>query len=453
MKQLYIILILLTSFITAEAQQKSFSDYEPKLDTALKKYGKSSHYQYLKDLVTHFKTAKKLNAKHLTKDVVGIALFLDNGNSNLDLFPAVYTYDNDKVDISALRSSITKMPSDEMKEYADAFLNNRRDIGKSKIFQSLLTDHPKAESTYTELTNEYKVFSPADVSFIRGNDDWMYAVSFGNKGIIIYAFKLSLAGEEISGKKVVEKIRQEKEDELTTFLEKHPFAHYSDDHNIYSYVKRLRESSPFSKDKEFLKNTESYEQRIKRDSLIHHIGMFSYLLKLKFPKELLEGGAENIDLYGLKHFSAHTLGDYYFSKQDYNQAIEYYKKAVFDFPNSSDSRVCSDVENSLLSISKSYRQLNKMDDAYASLLGAVYSCGTISNAEEKQFNSYIATDTTDKDQLKKDIDQSLLTIKNLKNNYYSFTFRNKTSFFYGKDEFVKNITRHMTTTHFYKSLK
>ncbi|SFN78753.1 hypothetical protein SAMN05421594_4218 [Chryseobacterium oleae] len=453
MKQLYIILMLLTCFITTDAQQKSFSDYEHQLDTALKNYSKSPNYQYLKDLVTYFKAAKKLNAKHLTKDVVGIAVFLDNGNSHLDLFPAVYTYDNDKVDISALRSSITKMPSDEMKEYADAFLNNRRDIGKSKIFQSLLTDHPKAESTYTELPNEYKVVSPADVSFVRGNDDWMYAISFGSEGIIIYAFKLSLADEEISGKKVVEKIRQEKEDELTTLLEKYPYAHYSDDHGIYSYIKRLRESTPFSKDKEFLKNTESYEQRIKRDSLINHIGMFNYLLKLKFPKELLEDGAENIDIYGLKHFSAHTLGDYYFFKQDYNKAIEYYRKAVFDFPNSSDSRVCRDVENSLLSISKSYRQLNKMNDAYASLLGAIYSCGNISDTEEKQFNNYIATDTADRDQLKKDIDQSLLTIKNLKNNYYSFTFRNKTSFFYGKDEFVKNITRHMTTTHFYQSLK
>ncbi|WP_223609494.1 tol-pal system YbgF family protein [Chryseobacterium sp. OSA05B] len=452
MKQLFIILMLLTCF-TAEAQQKVFSDYEPKLDTALKNYGKSSNFKYLEDLVTHFKTAKKINSRHLTKDVTGIAIFLDKGNSNLDLFPAVYTYDKDKVDISALRSGVTKKPNDDMKEYVDAFLNNWRSIGKTKIFKSLLVDHPKAESTYTELPNEYKVVSPADVSFIRGDDDWMYAVSFGSEGIIIYAFKLSLADGEISGKKVVEKIKQEKEEEFTAFLEKYPFAHSSDGHNIYSYVKRLRESGPFSNDKEFLKNTESYEKGIKRDSLGNQSAMFNYFLKLKFPKELLEDGAENTDIYGLKHVSAHTLGDYYFSRQDYNKAIEYYKKAVFDFPLSDESRVCSHVEDLLLSISTSYRQLGKINDAYASLLGMIYSCDYISSVEEKKFNQFIILDQVDKNQLKKEIDQSLVTFKKLKTNYYSFIFRNTTSFFYVKDEFIKNIATHITATHFYNSLK
>lgn len=450
-KSLVILMFIFNCFSVSNAQSKPFSAYEKALDTIVKKYNtKHPSYKFLKLFVDNFKNAKKTDAENLTKIVTGIGFYLDYDNTDLDIYPAIFSHRNGKVDISGLRSPTTKKPSGEMKEYANIYLNNWKEIGQTKTFKWLITHVPAANSLLTEMTYEHKVNSYDDISFIRSDNDWMYAVSFGDYGIGMYAFKLSMADEEISGSAVIEKIKEEKDAEFRIFLEEYPFAHYSNSVDIL--VNHLRERSSLSKDQSFLRNTESIKKELDREKLANYAPMLNYLLEYKFPSEMLVDGNVNIDKYGLKHFSAHTLGDYYFSQKNYSNAIDLYKKSVLNFPpDNDDDEIRSDTNNALLSIAKAYHHQNKRNESYASFLGILFSENELTKVQSQILTQYLTDSKEDKKLFKVDLEKAIVSIKKMKGNYYSFNFRKSESFFY-TERSVENKNDEIKKSNFYRSL-
>lgn len=448
---LVFILFSLSFSSSLKSQSKPFSAYEKALDTIVKKYDtKHQNYKYLKLFVDNFKNAKKADVENLTKVVTGVGFYLNYENKDLDMYPAIFSHKNGKVDISGIRSSVTIRPSEEMKEYVNIYLNDWKKIGYTKTFKWMITNVPIAESKLTEMSSEHKVNGYEDISFIRGDNDWMYAISYGDFGIGVYAFKLSLADEEISGSKVIAKIQEEKDIEFREFLDNYPFAHYTN--RLNTFVNHLRERSTFSKDQSFLKNTESIKKELDRKKLVDYVPMFNYFLELKFPAEMLIDNNENIDKFGIKHLSAHTLGDYYFSQKNYNKAVEYYKKSILDYPPDDDVyKIRDDANMALLSIAKAYQHQNKRNEAYTSLLSIFFSRNKLYSVEEKLMNKYLSDNKEDNRQFKMDLEKALVTIKKIKENYYSFTFRKVESFFY-TDESVDNKSNQIKLSNFYKSL-
>ncbi|TDG36458.1 hypothetical protein EZJ43_08035 [Pedobacter changchengzhani] len=186
-----VFLLLLLSFMVIKAQQKPVEDYTERLNNAVSSSDHTNpNYKYLDTFITKFQKAGKLEATMLSKDAVGIAIFLPNDSKSLDIYPARYTVDKDKVDISALRNRNTQKPNEDMKEYVDFYLTDWKKLGTSKTFKSLMLNHPVPQSTITEMTNGHMVDSGYATSFLRGDEHWLYAVSFGDSGIIIYAFRM-----------------------------------------------------------------------------------------------------------------------------------------------------------------------------------------------------------------------------------------------------------------------
>ena len=90
-----------------------------------------------------------------------------------------------------------KKPSKTMQEYVNTYLTYWTHIGNTEIFNWLMRNPPDVESNLTEMTHEHKITSYYDTSFIRGNNDWMYVISFGDMGICVFAFKIGLVDNEI----------------------------------------------------------------------------------------------------------------------------------------------------------------------------------------------------------------------------------------------------------------
>ena len=208
MKKILILVFCLASG-TIAFSQSSYSEIQKDVKAAVLSYSaQNANYPVLKKLVTAFESAKKLNPDYLTKDNLGIAIFLSNQNPELDIFPARYTFENDKINLSALRDKNTKKPSDDMREYVKVYIEDFNQLGNTKIFKKMIYNAPETDGTYTANKTEQIVKEAYATTFVRGNDTWMYAMSTGNQGIILYAFKMTISGENLLDKKVESKQRE-----------------------------------------------------------------------------------------------------------------------------------------------------------------------------------------------------------------------------------------------------
>ncbi|WP_231426587.1 hypothetical protein [Pedobacter sp. Leaf250] len=172
--------------------------FKKNVKAALKSYSSENpNYPILKKLVTAFEKAKKLKPAYLEKDNLGIAIFLSSQNPELDIFPARYTFEHERINFSALRNKNTKKPSDDMREYVKTYIEDFNHLGNTTIFKKLIYNAPETEGTLTSNTTEQIVKEPYATTFVRGDDTWMYAMSTGNQGIILYAFKMTVSGENL----------------------------------------------------------------------------------------------------------------------------------------------------------------------------------------------------------------------------------------------------------------
>jgi len=198
-KTLLIALLLFGSKLVLA--QSSYAEIQKQVKSAFQSYSaQHPNYPVLKKLITAFEQAKRLDSAFLKKDNVGIAIFLSDQNPELDIFPARYTYSDDRINLSALRNKDTKKPSIEMREYVKTYLADFENLNKTTIFKKLIFNKPPTAGTFTSNQKEQIVEEPYSTTFIRGDDDWMYGMSIGNQGIILYVFKMTMSGGNLIDK-------------------------------------------------------------------------------------------------------------------------------------------------------------------------------------------------------------------------------------------------------------
>lgn len=436
--------LLIFIFNTALAQEK-FWDIQNKVKTAEKAYSFSDpNYKFLYKISTGFGKSDKLSLANLSKNNVGIAIVLSEPGSGLVIYPAKYTFDKNQINISAIRSKTTGGITEDMKDYVQKYLYTMEEVGRTKLFKQLVSDKPKTEGILTQNSNEYIINEPNTLSFVRGDEDWMFVVSIDDKyktlenpRIIMYAFKINISGRDIfkteNSVEHMEKRRITRVDNEKAEKEKSPLFHDFKTDDIRELLKELVLKEPFKSNKELQRNIEKLDTNITRFNLKDYAPQFNYFLTLDFSAFKRKDEFEKNELLNIQHFSAHALADYYLSQSNYEQAIGFYKKAAFDFPYevSSGTTFMKDMERIIYDLSKSCYKAGRKDEAYGYLVGLIIDSQNNEALAIKDLKLYLSEEKEDKRHFAADLDIAMKTIKPSKNGHsLTFTFKNKEVFFY-----------------------
>ncbi len=218
--------------------QESYQNVKKKVEEYIQIYKREGKInKHLNTIISNFNESPKIELKDLKKDNVGICIILSEDNPDLIISPAKYTFLDEKINISAIGPQNPCELPDYMKEYVQKYLTEFESIGTTELFQKLILKEITTEGTFVENKSEYVVNEPNTVSFIRGNEDWMYIISIDddyenitNSRIIVYCFKKS----SISGKDIfslnnslenVEKRREKKQSKHEEDRENYPLYH------------------------------------------------------------------------------------------------------------------------------------------------------------------------------------------------------------------------------------
>lgn len=445
MKKILLFNFLLISILNPALAQEKYMDIQSKVKTAEKAYSFSDpNYKFLRNMFTGFGKSEKLSLANLSKDNVGVAIVLSDLSSKLVVSPAKYTFDNNKINISAIRSKGTGGLNEDMKEYVQKYLYKMEEVGSTKLFRSLVLNKPKTEGVFTQNATEFIVNEPNTLSFVRGDEDWMYIVSIDNEyktlenpRIIMYAFKISISGKDIFNtensiddmeKRRITRVANEKAEK-----EKSPLFHDFRTDEIRELLKELVMKEPFKSNQELQKHIEKLDTKITRFNLKDYAAQFNYFLTLNFSTFKKKDQFEINELLNIQHLSAHALADYYLSQDNYDQAIAFYKKAAFEFPYevSSGTTFIKDMERIIYDLSKSCYKADRKDEAYGYLLGLIIDSQNNEALATKDLKSYLLHEKEDNRKFAADLDKAMKTIKPSENGYsFTLIFRNKEVFFY-----------------------
>ena len=356
-----------------------------------------------------------------------------------------------------------------MQDYVQKYLHKIETIGSTNLFRKMMLATFEAEGDYFKNNSDIFVSEPLSISFIRGNSDWMYIVSIDAKykehpdyRIIVYAFKISLSGEDIfnAGNSIenIEDRRQQLIAKSKSESNKFPLYHDFRTDEIRDGLAKIIKVEPFKSDKGLIEIYKKLEEPITRYNTVDYIKEFKLLLSATLPKEVLEEHFKPFyeeEAFNIKHLASHALADYYFGIGEYDSATEYYKKSIFEFPHeeSSGTGVVRDAERIIYDIAKSNYYSGKKEEAYGFLIGLIIDSQRNHDLATKTIGEFIKAENEDTSKLKKDVDKALKTIKNGKNFTYVFTFRNKEIFFYPMIPFSqKEYEKSFKESGFYKSL-
>lgn len=395
---------------------------------------------------------------------MGIAFVISQGDEKPIIVPAKFSFENEMVNISAVNTNET-----DTQDYVQKYLHTIEKIGGTNLFRKMMLAEFEAEGKYVENKTEISVNEPLSLSFVRGNSDWMYIVSIDNKydkdpypRIIIYAFKISLLGEDIfkSGNSIenIEDRRQQLIAKSKSESNKFPLYHDFRTDEIRDGLAKIIKVEPFKSDKGLIEISKKIEEPITRYNTINYLEEFKSLLSANISKVVLEKHFqpfEEEEVFNIKHLASHALADYYFGAKQYELAIDYYKKSIFEFPyeESSGTGVVQDAERIIYDIAKANYYAGKKEEAYGFLISLMIDSQRNYDLASKTINEFFEAEKEDKKIVKKDIDKALKTIK--KGNNYSqiFTFRKKEIFFFPMMPFSqKEYEKSFKESEFYKSL-
>jgi tetratricopeptide (TPR) repeat protein len=460
-----IITLLFLSFVSVCFGQTKYSDIDGIVTSAINSYTeKSEELRFLGIVKNNFDKSHKINKEDFTKDNVGIAFVLSQGDEKPTVFPAKYSFDNELVNISAVNANEA-----DIQDYVQKYLHTIEAIGSTNLFRKMMLAEVEAEGKYVENNTEIIVDEPLSLSFVRGNSDWMYIVSIDNTynenpnpRIIIYAFKISLSGEDIfNAGNSVEKIEDRRLQLIATEkAESHKFPLYHDvrTDEIRDGLAEILKIEPYKLDKNLTQTFDHFNKSIDRYNIKDYVEEFKFLLSANISKESLEKHFQPFiqeEVFNVKHLSAHALADFYFGSEEYDVAIDYYKRAIFEFPyeESSGTGIVQDAERIIYDIAKCNYYSNKKNEAYGFLIGLIIDSQRNEELATKTINEYINAEKEDKKKFKKDVDKALKTIKKGKNYTYSFTFRDKEIFFFPMMPFSQqDYEKSFKISEFYKSL-
>ena len=463
MKKIITILILI--FTSNCFGQNNYSQIDDLVKSAINSYKKESdELKFLKIVKNKFDKSEKISKENFSKDNVGIAFVISKGDEKPVMAPAKFSYDNERVNISAINAKEA-----DIQDYVQKYLHTIEKIGSTALFRKMMFSEFKAEGNFAENNTEITVDEPLSLSFVRGNSDWMYIVSIDNKyngdpnpRIIIYAFKISLSGEDIFrlGNSIenIEERRLQLIASEKAEANKFPLYHDVRTDEIRDGLTEITKIEPYKSDKMLLQSFNKFDEPITRYNIKDYVEEFKFLLSSTISKEVLEKHFRpfyNEEVFNVKHLVAHALGDFYFGKEQYDNAIDYYKKSIFEHPyeESSGTGVVQDAERIIYDIAKSNYYSGKKDEAYGFLIGLIIDSQRNHDLATKTIGEYIQAEKEDKKKLKNDIDKALKTIKKGKNYTYIFIFRDKEIFFFpmmpvSQKEYEKSFKE----SEFYKSL-
>lgn len=459
------ITLLLLSFAVASFGQKNYSEVDAVVNATINSYSKKSEeLQFLKTVNENFNKSGKMKSEDFTKDNVGIAFVLSRGAEKPIILPAKFSYDKEKVNISA-----AKAEDSDVQDYVQKYLHTIETIGSTNLFRKMMFAENEAEGTYSENKSDVVVEEPAAISFVRGNADWMFIISIEksysgkqNPQIIVYAFKITLSGEDIfKAGNSIENIEERRLQFIATKKaesKKNPLYHDVRTDEIRDGLKSIVTIEPYKSDKMLLQNFEKLDEPLTRYNIKNYVEEFKFFLSSSISKSVLEKHFQPFydeEVFNVKHLAAHALADYYLGTEQYDSAIEYYKKSIFEYPyeESSGTGVVQDAERIIYDIAKSNYYSGKKNEAYGFLIGLIIDSQRNHDFATKTIGEYIDAEKEDKKKLKKDVDKALKTIKKGKNYTCVFTFRNKEIFFFPMiPSTQKEYEESFKQSEFYKSL-
>ncbi|WP_157505029.1 hypothetical protein [Flavobacterium tegetincola] len=461
-----LLLLFLSLNLTAQERYQNIKEYVEASVKDYSKYGKTN--TQLNTIISNFNTSEKIALKELQKTNVGICIVLSEDNPDLIISPAKYTFEDDKVNISGIGPQNPSELPDYMTEYVDKYLTEFEGVGSTTLFQKLLSKNITTEGVITENKTETVVNEPNTLSFIRGNDDWMYIISIDNEykslsnpRIIVYCFKKSISGDDIfdlnNSLQDAETRRDIKQTANEKNKEDYPLYHDYRIDDLRVGLQQLLKYEPYKSNKELMSHAKKFNEKLDRFSIRNYEKELNYLVDLPIPEAFLkEHFADHpigdYEVENITHLAAHGLGDIYFSKGNYALAKTFYTRAIFTNPLivSSGTTFIKDVDRTIFDLAKNAYKAKKKDEAYAFMIALMFE----SNINpQKEITAYFKEQNEDKKQFKKDLDKALKTIKEGKNYSYTFTFRGNDAFFIPMlQTLVKSYAEQFKENAFYKSL-
>lgn len=450
--------------------QESYQNISKKLENTLQTYQKAGKENtYLNTIISNFNQSEKSKIDDLQKDNVGICIVLYENNPDLIISPAKYTYDDDKINISAIGPQNPGELPDYMKEYVQKYLTESESIGSTKLFQNLIFKKFPAQGTFTENKTEYIINEPNTLSFIRGNSDWMFIISIDenyknltNPRIIVYCFKKSISGKDIfnadNSAEDMEKRRLAKQSQREKDKEKYPLFHDFRIEDLRIGLKQLLEYEPYKSNVELINQTNKLNEKLDRFTIRNYVEELKYFAALKISEEFLKAHFEDplqgeYEVENIIHLSVHALGDIYFSEGNYQLAKEFYTKAIFTDPLvvRSGTTFHRDLDRIIYDLGKNAYKARKKDEAYGFLIALMFDCNI--NTKD-DIETYFREQNEDKKQFKKDLDKALKTLRQGEKYSYNFTFRENNIFFIPMLQATeKSFQEAFRDGEFYKSLQ
>lgn len=465
MKYLFMLLFC-SSFLFG---QEKYLNVKPKLDKAVKDYAeKGKTNPFLNTIISNFNQSSKGDLESFKKTNVGICIVLSSGNPELVTAPSKYTFSNEKINISAIGPQDQTKLSADIKDYVQKYTSELENVGKTILFKKIIQKDFEAEGTFSENSTEYIVNEPYTISFVRGDQNWMYIISIeddyknlDDARIIVYAFKKTISGPDIfkqnNAVENMEERRKERQSKNEENRAKYPLYHDYRIDDLRVGLNQLLKFEPFKSDKTLNDYTSNLTEKLDRFTIRNYVKELNYFVNLDISEDFIK---KNFDSYphgeyaveNLTHLSAHALGDIYFSQGNYNAAKEFYIKSVFNYPliASSGTTVGKDVDRTIYDLAKNASKANKKDEYYAFIIALMFSSDINT---ENDINLKFKEENEDKKQFKKDLDKALKTLKKDKQYSYTFTFRGNNVFFIPMlQESVKSFQENFKSQIFYKSL-
>lgn len=467
MRKLYLLLSLafLTQFIVAQANYSSIQEIVSK---RIKECSGKENGRYAKTVFTNFEKSAKANDNNIKLRHIGIAIVLQNGSAP-EIYPAKYSAADGKVSITAIRGT-SESAKNDMNEYVNTYLNNMENLASSKVAKSIIMSRDKGIGTLTENDTEYIVNESSSLSFVRGDNDWMYAISIDKRykdmsapPVILYAYKLTMSGPDIFGESnTLERMEQRRLERIAKEQderEQYPLYHDYRTDDIRSGLAKLVRYEPYKSDTELAKQISRINRKITRHNISSFVNEFKYLLTLDIPEEFADeyfsDVRSNEDVLNIKHLACHALADYYLSVKEYDTAIDYYKKSVFEYPIvvPSGTVATKDVERCIYDIAKTLHKAGRKDEAYAYFLALMIDSQNYFRSIGTTLTEYLNNDNVDKKKFKADLDKALKTIKAGEKYTYTIDFRGYKAFFYPMMPLhATSYTKKVQECEFYKNL-
>ena len=450
--------------------QEKFQNIQKKLDSTTLSYTKNGKTSsVLNAILTNFNQSKKFDIADLKKTNVGICIVLYENNPDLIVSPAKYSFDNDKINISAIGPQNPNELSGNMKDYVQKYLTQMESLGSNTLFSKLILKKFETEGTFFENNSEYVVNEPNTLSFIRGNEDWMFIISIedtyynlSDPRIIVYAFKKSISGKDIFNmnnslenmeQRRVEKLSQQNKDRAD-----YPLYHDYRIEDLRVGLKQLLKFEPYKSNKELQNYFKNIPENLDRFTIRNYTKELHYFADLKISEDFIKEHFDSAphgeyEVENITHLSNHALGDIYFSQGNYQLAKEYYTKSIFTYPLIvlSGTTYGKDIDRIIYDLAKNAYKANKKNEAYAFLIALMFDSNFNT---EKEINDYFKEQNEDKKQFKKDLDKALKTIKKGEKYSYTFTFRGNEAFFIPMiQETPKSFQEYLVNSNFYKSLQ